>query len=108
MPGDKAFHTRDLSSQIQSARLSFADETYMREFLHIRPGSVSVLGLLFDREKRVRLLIDGDLLSEPYIGCHPCVNTGSLKIRTEDLLNRILPETGHPYTVVSLPDRENG
>ena len=108
MPGNKAFHTKDLSSQIQSARLSFADEGYMREYLHIRPGSVSVLGLIFDREQHVRLLIDEDLLSEPYIGCHPCVNTGSLKIRTEDLLNRILPETGHAYTVVSLPDREDG
>ena len=106
MPGNKPFRTKDLSSQIQSARLSFADESFMREYLHIRPGSVSVLGLIFDTEQHVRLLIDEDLLSEPFVGCHPCVNTGSLKIRTEDLLHIILPETGHTYTAVSLPDTE--
>ena len=107
MPGNKPFKTKDLSSQIQSARLSFADETFMWDYLHIRPGSVSVLGLIFDREKHVRLLIDEDLLSEPFVGCHPCVNTGSLKIRTEELLERILPEIGHVFTAVSLPDAEN-
>ena len=108
MPGKKPFHTKDLSSQIQSARLSFADEAYMWEYLHIRPGSVSVMGLIFDRGMHVRLLIDEELLSDPFIGCHPCVNTGSLKIRTEDLLRRILPETGHAYTAVSLPDTQEG
>ena len=104
MPGNKPFRTKDLSAQIQSARLSFADETFMWDYLHIRPGSVSVMGLLFDTQNRVRLLIDEDLLAEPYIGCHPCVNTGSLKIRTGDLLQKILPETGHAFTAVSLPD----
>ena len=106
MPGNKPFRTKDLSAQIQSARLSFADETFMWDYLHIRPGSVSVMGLIFDREQHVRLLIDEDLLSKQYVGCHPCVNTGSLKIRTKDLLERILPETGHAFTSVSLPDTE--
>lgn len=74
----------------------------MWEFLHIRPGAVSVMGLLFDTERRVRLLIDRELLSQPYIACHPCENTSSLRIATADILNVFLPYTGHSYTEVRL------
>ena len=104
MPGRKPFRTKELSSQIQAARLSFADETYMREFLGLEPGSVTVLGLIHDADRRVRLLIDEDLLKDEYIGCHPCINTSSLKIRMKDLLETILPATGHTYTPVHLSD----
>lgn len=102
MPGPKPFKTKDLSAQIQSARLSFADASYMEEFLDITPGAVSVLGLMNDTQNRVRLLIDRDVLQDEYIGCHPCVNTSSLKIRTSDILDKFLPYTSHGYTVVDL------
>ena len=102
MPGDKKFKTKELSAQIQSARLSFAGPEYMEEFLNISPGSVSVMGLMNDGSKRVRLLIDKDVLQDEYVGCHPCVNTSSLKIRTEDILNKFLPYVEHDYTVVEL------
>lgn len=105
MPGDKKFRTAVLSKQIGSARLSFAGAEYMEEFLDITPGSVSVLGLMNDRENRVRLLIDRDVLdNHEYIGCHPCINTSSLKIRTRDLLDTILPAIHHPCTLVDLPE----
>lgn len=102
MPGPKPFKTKDLSAQIGSARLSFADEIYMQEFLDISPGSVSVLGLINDKENCVQLLIDRDVISKPFIGCHPCVNTSSLKIATDDLLNKILPSICHEPMFVSL------
>lgn len=102
MPEDKPFKTKELSAQIQSARLSFADGEAMEQFLDITPGSVSVLGLMNDSEKRVRLLIDEDLLQEEFFGCHPCINTTSLKMRTRDLLERFLPAVDHDYTVVRL------
>ena len=102
MPGRKKFSTKEVCRQIGSSRLSFAPAEFMEEYLHIRPGAVSVMGLMNDREKRVRLLIDGDVLESEYIGCHPCVNTASLKIKTMDLLSRFLPFTGHDYTVVEL------
>ena len=76
MPGDKPFKTKDLSAQIHSARLSFAKPEYMEKYLDITPGSVSVLGLMNDSEKKVQLLIDEDVMKEPYFGCHPCINTG--------------------------------
>ena len=99
---DKKFLTKEISGQIGSARLSFAPETFMEEFLDITPGSVSVLGLMNDREQKVRLLVDEDVLKEEYFGCHPCVNTSSLRLKTADVFEKFLPATGHGYTTVVL------
>ena len=106
MPGNKKFKTKNLSKQINSARLSFAGDEFMEEFLDITPGSVSVLGLANDKENRVQLLIDADVLKDEYIGCHPCINTSSLKIKTADLVEKILPAVHHEYILVDLPWEE--
>ena len=103
LPGDKKFKTSVLSKQIGSSRLSFADGQYMESFLDITPGSLSVLGLMNDKENRVQLLIDKDVLTGEYIGVHPCVNTASLKIRTSDLVEKIIPAMNHEPTYVELP-----
>ena len=103
LPGDKKFKTSVLSKQIGSSRLSFADGQYMESFLDITPGSLSVLGLMNDKENRVKLLIDKDVLTGDYIGVHPCVNTASLKIKTSDLVEKIIPAMGHEPTYVELP-----
>lgn len=102
MPADKPFKTKDLSAQIGSSRLSFANAEFMEQFLDITPGSVSVMGLMNDRDRRVRLLIDADVLSEEYVGCHPCINTSSLRLRTADLCDKIIPALSHEPTVVTL------
>ena len=103
MPGDKPFKTKDLSAQIHSARLSFAKPEYMEKYLDITPGSVSILGLMNDSEKKVQLLIDEDVMKEPYFGCHPCINTSSLKFTTEDLMQKIIPALEHEPVTVTLP-----
>lgn len=103
IPGDKPFKTKDLSAQIHSARLSFAKPEYMEKYLDITPGSVSVLGLMNDSEKKVQLLIDEDVMKEPYFGCHPCINTSSLKFTTEDLMQKIIPALEHEPVTVTLP-----
>ena len=102
MPAEKPFRTKELSAQLGTARLSFADEAAMLELLDIHPGAVSVMGLMNDRDGRVRLLIDEELLGCASVGCHPCVNTASLRLTTDDLLNRFLPEVGHAYRPVRL------
>ena len=101
-PGDKVFKTSDLSRKIGSSRLSFAKAEAMEALLDITPGSLSVLGLMNDRENKVSLLIDEEVLRGEYIGCHPCVNTSSLRLRTDDLLRTILPALGHEPRLVSL------
>jgi Ala-tRNA(Pro) deacylase len=103
MPGEKPFKTKILSRQIGSARLSFASPKHMEKYLDITPGSVSVLGLMNDSGRAVRLLIDRDLLQEEYFGCHPCINTSSLRFRTEDLFGKILPALGREPEYVQLP-----
>lgn len=97
---DKKFRTGEISRQIGSARLSFAPPEPMAEFLNITPGSLSVMGLMNDRENRVRLLIDEDILASELVGCHPCVNTASLRLSVRDLLEKLLPAVGHDYTPV--------
>ena len=102
MPGGKPFKTKFLSKQIGSARLSFADAAHMASYLGVLPGAVTVLGLAHDAEKRVRLLIDADVLKGEYIGVHPMVNTSSVRIKTRDLLDIFLPHCGHVPTIVEL------
>ena len=102
MPGDKKFKTKELSSQIGSARLSFAEPEDMLKYLDIEPGAVSIMGLMNDREHAVQLLIDEDVLRDEYLGCHPCVCTSSLKIRTADVMEKFLPATGRSYKTVHL------
>ena len=102
LPGSKVFKTSELSKKIGSSRLSFADGAFMEEFLDITPGSLSVMGLMNDKENRVQLMIDEDVLQGEFIGCHPCINTSSLRFRTEDLLQKIIPAMGHEPIFVTL------
>ena len=106
LPGDKPFKTSVLSKQIGSSRLSFANGEFMEQFLDITPGSLSVLGLMNDLDRRVELLIDEDVLKGEYIGCHPCINTSSLRLRTIDLMEKIIPAMGHAPRIVNLPAAE--
>jgi Ala-tRNA(Pro) deacylase len=102
MPGDKRFSSKDLSAQLDVARLSFGEPEVMDALLDITPGSASILGLMNDKERQVQLLIDEDVLQGEYIGCHPCVNTSSLRLRVQDLTERIIPALGHPPKLVRL------
>ena len=102
IPPDKPFHTKDLSAQINSSRLSFAPEDSLWELLHCHPGSATVLGLANDTEHRVQLLLDREVYDAPYMSCHPCICTSTLKLKTSDMLTRLLPHTGHTPIVVDL------
>jgi len=99
---DKKFLTKDISKQINSARLSFGPAEYMEQFLDITPGSVSVLGLMNDTENNVTLLVDEDVLAAEYFGCHPCINTSSLRLKIADVFGTFLQAVKHEYTVVKL------
>ena len=106
MPGEKRFVTKDFCKQIVSPRLSFAPAEFMEEYLDITPGSVSVMGLMNDKEHHVQLVIDQDVLKEEYIGFHPCINTSSMRIAMKDLLEKFLPAVEHEYMTVDLPWQE--
>lgn len=100
---DKSFKTKDISRQLGISRLSFGTPEHMQRLLHVSPGAVSPMGLLFDSAKDVRLLMDSDLQREESLGCHPCVNTASIRMAMADFLNLYLPATGHAPTFVTIP-----
>ena len=102
MPGNKPFRTKELAHQHGLQRLSFASAEDMERFLDILPGSVSVMGLMNDHENRVQLLVDEDVLKGEYLGCHPAVNTSSLKLLTRDVIDVFLPAVGHDMWIVKL------
>lgn len=102
MPGDKAFRTKELSPQIHTARLSFGSPEKMEELIGTLPGSASIMGLMNDPEKRVQLIMDEDVVRGEFIGCHPCINTSSLRIRTTDLMEKFLPAVQHEPVFVRL------
>ena len=104
--GDKQFKTKDVSKQIDSPRLSFAPEEYMEEYLDITPGSVSVLGLMNDTENHIQLLVDEDVLHSEYVGCHPCINTSSLRLKSADVFGKFLEHVHHGYQVVKIDTAE--
>lgn len=102
IPDGKVFKTKELSGQLGVSRLSFGNGEFMEEFLDITPGSLSILGLMNDKDNRVRLLVDEDLLLNEDIGVHPCINTSSLRLKTADMFEKVLPAMGHEMTKVKL------
>lgn len=103
---DKKFKTKEISKQINSARLSFAQSEFMEEYLDITPGSVSIMGLMNDRDNKVNLLVDEDVILSEYVGCHPCINTSSMRLKTKDVFETFLEAVHHDYTVVKLIGEE--
>lgn len=104
MPGDKPFKTKDITKQIGCSRLSFAGAEDMEKYLNIKPGAVSIMGLMNDTEGKVQLLIDKPVIESETLGCHPCVSTSSLKMKTKDVLEKFLPAVNHIPIIVDMPD----
>ena len=102
MPAHKNFRTKELSGQLGVARLSFGDEALLAEMMDLTPGSVTVMGLMNDTEHKVRLLVDSDLQKPEYFACHPMINTSSVRFKTSDLFETLLPALHHEPTFVEL------
>ncbi|MGN0428304.1 MAG: prolyl-tRNA synthetase associated domain-containing protein [Agathobacter sp.] len=102
IPGTKKFVTREVSTALGSSRLSFAPPEYMEQYLDITPGSVSVLGLMNDKDNKVQLVVDEEIYQSEYFGCHPCINTSSLRLRTADLFDVFLPAIHHKPIIIHI------
>ena len=102
LPASKPFRTKEITAQLGCARLSFAGEEQLASLLHLTPGSATIFGLQYDTENRVQLVVDRDLLDEAYFGCHPCINTSTIRLRTSDVFDRLIHALHHDYTLVTL------
>lgn len=103
MPGDKPFKTKYITKQIGCSRLSFAPSEKMLEYLDIKPGAVSIMGLMNDKDNKIQLVIDKPVVESETLGCHPCVCTSSLKFKTKDIIEKFLPAVHHEPIIVDLP-----
>lgn len=102
MSGHKVFKTADVSKKIGTSRLSFASAEDMEKLLGVTPGSVTVMALKNDTACRVKLVIDRDIINGEFVRCHPCINTSTLKIRTEDLLKTFLIKVRHTPMIIDI------
>ena len=100
IPDHKVFRSSDISKQAGSSRLHFAESEYMEELIDCSSGSASVMGLMNDTEHIVQLLVDDDVINSEYVGCHPCINTSSLRIRSGDIFDKFVKATGHDFITV--------
>ena len=100
IPEHKVFRSSDISKQAGSSRLHFAESEYMEELIGCSSGSASVMGLMNDTDHRVQLLVDDDVINSEYVGCHPCINTSSLRIKSEDVFGKFVKATGHDFIIV--------
>lgn len=106
LPGYKKFKTKVVSKLLGVSRLSFAKPEYMEKFLDITPGSVSILGLMNDKEHQVQLILDQEVLDQKYIACHPCINTSSLRFETK-YLDTLLDTMEHTAITISIPSEDD-
>ena len=74
----------------------------MEEHLGTKPGSASVMGLINDEDDYVQLIVDKEVAQEEWFGCNPGINTSHLKMKTEDLLNKFLPQIRHKAKIMEL------
>ena len=108
MAGEKPFHTKDLSKQIGTSRLSFAPPEIMEELLNVTPGSATILALMNDKDHQVKLVLDNSVLALDHLVCHPCANTSSLSIALGDVREKLLPALGVTPLLVELPQEDAG
>lgn len=101
LPDHKPVSLAALAASLGSSRLSFASEPDLDAILGVRPGSVTPLAALNDVAGRAEVYLDADFARRGWIGCHPCDNTASVRLRTGDLL-ALLESRGHPARLLEL------
>ena len=103
IPGDKHFKTKQLSAQLGCSRLSFATEEHLKDILGVESGCASILALMNDKERKVRLVLDKDILATEKFACHPCLNSTSIAFYTPEL-SKICVKLGYERSIVELPE----
>lgn len=91
---NKKIDLNDLKNKINSRRLSFASEIDLEKYLKLKKGSVTPLGVLNDVERKVKVIIDEDILKEEIVGVHPNDNDATVFMKTKDLI-RIIELNGN-------------
>ena len=100
--GDKRVNLKEFRKENATRPLSFANENDLMDIMGLTPGSVSPLGILNDKQSKVKVFLDKDFLSLPQlIGVHPNDNTATIWLKTKDLID-IIKENGNEIEVVQI------
>lgn len=100
--GDKPFRSKDFSTALGVARVSFAPSKKMDTMLGTKIGAATVFSALLDKNNIVQIIFDKDVLAEKYYGCSDGTTTGYIKIETDKILHTFLPYTKHTAAVIEV------
>ncbi len=92
---------RDLEQRLKQGKLTFASEQRMEKYLGLKPGSVSLFGLINDMEHEVYVFLDENLQKAEKVSFHPNDNTASLVISQSDF-QKFLAASQNQYSFISL------
>lgn len=102
MPADKRADLGWIEKATGAPRFSFARPEVLLEVLELTPGSVTPFGLINDRARRVRVVLDQEMLDSEWMNVHPLHNAASTTLRTADLV-RFIRALGYEPTILRLP-----
>ncbi len=100
--GDKKFNSKKFSQELEISRVSFAKEEKMNEMLGTKIGAATIFSSLIDNDFKVQIVIDKDVLNEKYYGCSDGTTTGYMKIKTDDIINKVLPYSKHKEIIIEM------
>ncbi len=95
LPRDKRFDTKAFRNRFGITKIEMVDDTELEEFLNATNGDVSIMDLLYDKDKKIKLYIDKEVLDEEYFRFHPFNGLITVKIKTIDLKEKLLPYLDH-------------
>jgi len=101
VPASKRVDLRKVAEQIGDGKLSFASAERLMTHLGVMPGAVSPFGLINDRDRAVRVVLDRDLKSAERVSFHPNTNTVTLAIAAADF-DRFLQSCGNTTQYVTV------
>jgi Ala-tRNA(Pro) deacylase len=102
---DRQLNIRDLEQRLKQGKISFASPHRMEKYLGLTAGSVSVFGLINDRDRHVHLFLDAALQSARKISFHPNENTATLVLSFASFL-KFLDWSGNSYEFIKLYDAD--
>jgi len=99
--GKNILNMDKLSKKLKIVRLKFASAENLKKKLGLAPGSVSLFGLLNNKEKDVLVYIDKSIETEEIISFHPNVNTRTVFIKISDMY-KFLEELDYQYEMIEV------
>lgn len=100
--GDKPFKAKEFGSAVKCSRVSFAPQELMNEMLGTKIGAATVFSSITDLDRDLQIVIDKDVTDEEYYGCSDGTTTCYMKIKTDDIINKLLPAVKHKPIIIEI------